>query len=91
MNIIRDIGIFALFFFTCTGILAVSFWSGKLSNYCVDKSGNFLDSNRLCSIDSKFGYHCPLNYTCTYIENENSGTISFDNIFISWLNIFQVK
>jgi len=90
MNIIKDIGIFALFFFTCTGILAVSFWGGKLSNYCVDKNGNLLNSDRLCSINSKFGYHCPLNYTCTYIENTNSGTISFDNIFISWLNIFQV-
>lgn len=90
MNIIKDIGIFALFFFTCTGILSVSFWGGKMSNRCVDKNGNILYNERLCSLNSKFGYHCPSNYTCTKVDNSDLGTISFDNIFISWLNIFQV-
>jgi len=91
MNIIKDIGIFALFFFTCTGILAVSFWGGKMSTSCVDDNGNLYNENRLCSTNSKFGYHCPANYTCTKVDNlKDSGTISFDNIFIAWLNIFQV-
>ncbi|ORX61129.1 hypothetical protein BCR36DRAFT_341431 [Piromyces finnis] len=91
MSIIKDIGIFALFFFTCTGIFSVSFWSGKMTTRCVDNAGNIHSEDRLCSTNSKFGHHCPTNYTCKAIDDSmDSGTISFDNIFIAWLNIFQI-
>eukprot|EP00833_Pecoramyces_ruminatium_P015925 jgi/Orpsp1_1/1189957/evm.model.d7180000075748.1 len=87
MSIIKDIGIFTGFFFTGTGILAVAFLGGKLSYRCIDGNGELYQEEFICNPDYD---QCPKGYTCENMHiNPDKGTISFDNILISWLNIFQ--
>jgi len=87
MPIIKDIGIFTGFFFTSIGLLSVAFLGGRLTYRCVDNTSEFNDE-MICSPSSNT---CPKNFSCKNVHtNPDKGTISFDNILISWLNIFQI-
>ena len=88
MPIIKDIGVFTGFFFTSIGLLSVAFLGGRLSYRCVDSLSEFNDE-MICSPSNNI---CPKDFSCKNVHvNPDKGTISFDNILISWLNIFQVK
>ena len=51
------------------------------------------ESELVCSVDSNTAYghgpHCPSNYACENRENPEYGLVSFDNLGIATLTIFQ--
>jgi len=86
--ILKDIGIFTGFFFTSVGLISVAFLGGRLSYRCVDKEGKIYNEDLVCAPNRN---QCPKDYTCKDVHiNPDKGTISFDNVLISFLNIFQV-
>ncbi|ORX61128.1 hypothetical protein BCR36DRAFT_408104 [Piromyces finnis] len=88
LPILKDIGIFTGFFFTSVGLISVAFLGGRLSYRCVNDEGKIFNEELICSPSSN---QCPKGYTCQDVHiNPDKGTISFDNVLISFLNIFQI-
>lgn len=91
VSVLRDIAVFAIFLFICTGIVGVSLWGGKFRYRCINNENEFYDENLVCSINPSSGYQCPQGFNCTNVNvNPASNTMGFDNILQAWLTIFQV-
>eukprot|EP00833_Pecoramyces_ruminatium_P004731 jgi/Orpsp1_1/1178763/evm.model.c7180000066647.1 len=91
VSVLRDIAVFAIFLFICTGIVGVSLWGGKFRYRCINNENEFYDENLVCSINPSSGYQCPQGFNCTNVNvNPASNTMGFDNILQAWLTIFQI-
>lgn len=65
-------------------IIGLQLWTGILRNRCLDLETGIIGN--VCGYKS-----CRKGEFCVYtIENPFNGTLSFDNFFYSWLNVFQV-
>lgn len=74
------------FFILIFAIAGLQLWSGTLSSQCLHiDTGVYYDSTP-CGLDN-----CVTNYVCVNsLDNPNYGTTSFDNIFISFVMVFQI-
>lgn len=85
--------IFLIFIF---GILAVQLWGGQLRQNCMEPlTGKFEEftwqPHALCSLSPSFGRQCPNGMICVVgFDNPMAGIISFDNIILAFLTIFQM-
>ncbi|ORX45218.1 hypothetical protein BCR36DRAFT_358694 [Piromyces finnis] len=90
-SVLRDIAVFAIFIFICSGIVGVSLWGGKFKYRCINSENEFYDEDLVCSINPKSGYQCPYGFQCTKVDhNPAYNTMGFDNILQAWLTVFQI-
>jgi len=91
-GVLRDIAVFAIFLFVCSGIVGVSLWGGKFKYRCISTSNEIYDEDLVCSINPNKGYQCPKGFNCSKVDNNPTyNTVGFDNIIQAWLTIFQVN
>eukprot|EP00906_Rhabdomonas_costata_P001540 RCo002548 len=95
--VLRDLFLLAMVFFTFFGIVGVQIWGGQLGHRCVDPTTGVqvvdfwygTDSDKVCSLD-RLSFQCPGNSTCMDLQAPlAAGTVSFDNILLAWLTLFQ--
>lgn len=75
-----------LFFFTLVfAIGALQLWMGVLKQRCLDFHSGIISDN-VCGSDS-----CGSGFVCAQtLDNPNYGVTHFDNIFVSFITVFQI-
>ncbi|CAI2366067.1 unnamed protein product [Moneuplotes crassus] len=83
---LRDTILVLLFFFLIFAIAGLQLWSGVLKKRCIEiETGKVHLDNLICGAKK-----CPSGYFCGKTNtNPNLGITNFDNIFYSFLVIFQ--
>ena len=99
-----DVANLFAFFLVAFGVVGVELFGGTLHYRCYDDvTGEIAEATHICASTDAMrdtlasggagsDAMCPSNHTCRYTEiNPNYGATSYDHIFSSMVNIFQVR